>query len=69
MITDSKLIEITRVAKALENARRDLQGMLKSLKNERDWSENLLASIVEGIITLDKDGRSKKMGYFDMIYI
>ncbi len=57
VITESKLIEITRVARALENARMDLQGMLKSLESERDWSDNLLASIVEGIITLDQTGR------------
>jgi PAS domain S-box-containing protein len=57
VITQSKLIEIARVARALENARMDLQGMLRSLENERDWSENLLSSIVEGIITLDQTGR------------
>ncbi|MCD6425837.1 MAG: PAS domain S-box protein [Anaerolineales bacterium] len=57
VITESKLIEITRVARALDNARMDLQEILKSLKDERDWSDNLLASIVEGIITLDRDGR------------
>jgi len=57
VITESKLIEITRVARALENARIDLQKMLKSLEDERDWRDNLLASIVEGIITLDRDGR------------
>lgn len=57
VITESKLIEIARVARVLENARMDLQGMLKSLEDERDWSDNLLASIVEGIITLDQTGR------------
>ena len=57
VITESNLIEITRVARALENARKDLQGMVKSLEDERDWSENLLASIIEGIITLSKKGR------------
>ena len=57
VVTESKLIEIAKVARALENARMDLQGMIKSLKDEKDWSENLLASIVEGIITLDWDGR------------
>jgi PAS domain S-box-containing protein len=56
VITESNLIEITRVARALENARKDLQGMVKSLEDERDWSGNLLASIIEGIITLDKGG-------------
>ena len=57
VITESKLIEISRVARALENARMDLQGMLKSLAEEKDWSDNLLSSIVESIITLGSNGR------------
>ena len=57
VVTTSKLVEIVRVAKALDDARMDLRGMLKSLQDERDWSENLLSSIVEGIITLDQTGR------------
>ncbi len=57
VVTESKLLEIVRVAKALDDARMDLRGMLKSLQDERDWSENLLSSIVEGIVTLDQTGR------------
>ena len=56
-ITESKVVEITRVAKALDNARVDLINTLQSLKAEKNWSENLLASIVEAIITLDEEGR------------
>ena len=54
--TDTRLREITQVAKTLESARVDLLATLTSLQNERDWSEHLLASIVEGIITLDEKG-------------
>ena len=54
--TETRVREITQVAKTLENARIDLLATLTSLQNERDWSEHLLASIVEGIITLDDGG-------------
>ncbi|MBN1666446.1 MAG: HAMP domain-containing protein, partial [Anaerolineales bacterium] len=49
--------EVAQVAQALENARLDLLQTLTHLKTERDWSEHLLASIVEGIVTLDPQGR------------
>jgi PAS domain S-box-containing protein len=57
VLTASRLREIKGVAMALEDARVDLRESLRSLQNERDWSENLLASIVEGIITLDSEKR------------
>ena len=60
-ITESKVVEITRVARVLDNARVDLKNTLNSLQAEKSWSENLLASIVEAIITLDEDG---KITYF-----
>jgi PAS domain S-box-containing protein len=49
--------EVAQVSKALENARVDLLSTMTSLQSERDWSDHLLASIVEGIVTLDGDGR------------
>ena len=55
-LSDSRVLEINRVARALENARLDLITTLRSLEAEKSWSENLLASIVEAIITLDKEG-------------
>jgi PAS domain S-box-containing protein len=55
--TESKVREITLVARALDNARIDLFATLTSLENERDWSGNLLASSGEGIVTLDTDHR------------
>jgi two-component system phosphate regulon sensor histidine kinase PhoR len=55
--TESRVNEITQVAKALESARIDLLATMTSLQSERDWSDHLLASIVEGIITLNDAGR------------
>lgn len=55
--TETQVREIAQVAKTLENARVDLLATLTSLQSERDWGEHLLASIVEGIITLDGEGR------------
>jgi len=55
--TDVRVLEVAQVAQALEGARTDLLQTLTSLKSERDWSENLLASIVEGIVTLDREGQ------------
>jgi len=57
VITETRIREITQVAKALDSSRIDLLATLTSLETEKDWSENLLASIVEGIITLDGDNR------------
>ncbi len=45
--------EISQVANALENARRDLLETMTYLRLEKKWVEHLLASIVDGIITLD----------------
>ena len=53
---DTRLREIVQVAKTLENSRVDLLATMTSLEEERDWSEHLLASIVEGITTLDEKG-------------
>jgi two-component system phosphate regulon sensor histidine kinase PhoR len=55
--TETNVREITQVAQTLENARVDLLATMTSLQTERDWSDHLLASIVEGIMTLDGRGR------------
>lgn len=55
--TSTKIQEIIQVARAMEDARLDLRHSLRSLANERDWRENLLASIIEGIIILDHKGQ------------
>lgn len=49
--------EVAQVARALENARVDLLATLTSLEEEKAWVDHLLASIVEGIVTLDGEGR------------
>jgi two-component system phosphate regulon sensor histidine kinase PhoR len=55
--TETHVREITQVARTLESARVDLLAMVTSLQSERDWSEHLLTSIVEGIIILDHNNR------------
>ena len=57
VIATTRIREIAQVALTLDQARIDLHKTLTSLAGERDWSENLLASIVEGIITLDSGNR------------
>jgi PAS domain S-box-containing protein len=54
---ESHVQEVTMVAQALESARIDLQRTLNQLKLEKDWKDHLLDAIVEGIVTLDDQGR------------
>lgn len=49
--------EVAQVAQALEFTRVELQQTLADLQREKDWVDHLLASIVEGIMTLDSQGR------------
>ena len=49
--------EAASVAQALESARADLQQTLAKLRQEKAWTDHLLESIVEGIVTLDRQGR------------
>jgi PAS domain S-box-containing protein len=51
------LHEISRVAQALEEARRALQHSLQQLRKEKVWIEHLLEAVVEGILTIDRRGR------------
>jgi PAS domain S-box-containing protein len=48
---------VSQVAQALDFARLELRGALADLRQERDWVNHLLDSIVEGTMTLDADGR------------
>jgi PAS domain S-box-containing protein len=52
---EAEVREQVPVAQALERARVDLLRMMTDLQREKDWVNNLLDSIVEGIITLDQD--------------
>lgn len=53
----SKIWEIDRLSNALEDARISLKHSLDQLRKEKDWIENLLNSIVEGILTIDDQAR------------
>lgn len=53
----TRLREAAQVAHALEEARAALQFSLNQLNQQQQWSEHLLAAIVEGILTLDSTGK------------
>jgi PAS domain S-box-containing protein len=57
VMIDASIREVTLVSHALEDARVDLLRSMDDLRQERDWSKHLLASIIEGIVTLDHRGR------------
>lgn len=52
----ARVREVTQVAQALENARIDLHRTLTELNWAKVWTDNLLNTITEGIITLDGNG-------------
>ncbi|MFO7540056.1 MAG: ATP-binding protein [Chloroflexota bacterium] len=54
---ESQIAEVSQVAQALDFARLELRGALADLRQERDWVNHLLDSIVEGTMTLDANGR------------
>jgi PAS domain S-box-containing protein len=54
---DTHVYEEAMVAQALESARINLQHTLTDLEQEKEWSNQLLESIVEGIMTLDNQHR------------
>ncbi|MBN1658328.1 MAG: PAS domain-containing sensor histidine kinase [Anaerolineae bacterium] len=53
---DIQVREVALVARALESAQQDLARTLGELRQEKAWTDHLLASIVEGIVTLDRRG-------------
>lgn len=55
--TVSNLWEVDQLANALEDARVSLSHSLNQIQKEKAWIEDLLNSIVEGLITLDDRGR------------
>jgi PAS domain S-box-containing protein len=54
---ETDLDEATSVAQALESARQALNTSLLNLRREKEWSDHLLDSIVEGIVILDQENR------------
>jgi len=57
VITNTKVREIAEVSYALEDARIALRHSLEELNQEKDWGDYLLESVVEGIVTVDRQGR------------
>jgi PAS domain-containing protein len=57
VMIDSSIREIDKVSQAFDNARADLLETLTELRQEKAWSNHLLGSIVEGIVTLDAENR------------
>jgi signal transduction histidine kinase/HAMP domain-containing protein len=53
----SSVWEISQLANTLEDARTALQHSLAQLEAEKAWIEHLLNSIIEGILTLDRQNR------------
>jgi PAS domain S-box-containing protein len=54
---ETDLDEAVSVAQALESARQALNESLLNLRREKEWSDHLLDSIVEGIVILDQENR------------
>jgi PAS domain S-box-containing protein len=53
----SSVWEISQLANTLEDARTALQHSLTQLEAEKAWIEHLLHSIIEGLLTLDRQNR------------
>jgi PAS domain S-box-containing protein len=53
LTTSSDIIEIDQLTNALEDARISLKHSLDQLRMEKAWIENLMNSIVEGLLTID----------------
>ncbi|HLO16612.1 MAG TPA: ATP-binding protein [Anaerolineales bacterium] len=53
----SSISEINQLTNTLEDARVALEHTMKQFQAEKDWIENLLNSIVEGMLTLDNQNR------------
>ncbi len=51
----TKLHEVVELSQVLEKSRNRIENAISSLQKEKQWSDLLLESIVEGIIILDKD--------------
>jgi two-component system phosphate regulon sensor histidine kinase PhoR len=49
--------EIATLALALESSRKNIKQVMEDLEQAKAWSETLIQSIVEGIVTFDDEGR------------
>jgi PAS domain S-box-containing protein len=57
VVIDTRVREVALVGFALEAARVDLKLTLGDLQREKAWTDHLLEAIVEGIVTLDRNGQ------------
>jgi PAS domain S-box-containing protein len=57
LAVEARVREVALLARALEGARIDLHRTLAELSREKAWTDHLLEAIVEGIVTLDHQGR------------
>lgn len=57
LAVQSNVREVAQLTAALNRASRDLQVTLQQLQHEKEWGEQLLEAIVEGIVTLDTQAR------------
>src|SRR5215216_3586930 len=57
LAVQSSISEINQLTNTLEDARVALEHTMKQLQAEKEWIEQLLNSIVEGMITLDNQNR------------
>jgi len=57
LAVEARVREVAVVAQTLESARIDLRRTLTELRQEKAWTDVLLESIVEGIVTLDHHNR------------
>ncbi len=54
---ETQVREVALLAWTLEGARIDLKLTLNELRQEKAWTDHLLEAVVEGIVTLDRQGR------------
>lgn len=54
---ENQMWEIDQVTNALEDARVSLKHSLERLKLEKDWIENLMNAVVEGLLAIDEHKR------------
>ena len=57
LTTSSEIWEISQLTNALEDARVSLRHSLNQIQKEKAWIEDLLDSIVEGLLTIDNQAR------------
>ena len=58
---DTRVRELAQLSYVLDDARTTLNHTITELRNEKAWTDHLLESVIEGIITLD---RNKNITFF-----